>query len=243
MTDIFVRKLETFSPLSEDDRRFIASVTRRFDLVSAETDIIREGDEPTDVRLIETGLAFRYKLLHRGQRQIVGFLFPGDICDLHAALLDSMDHSIAALSASRVVRISRSDIAALLERPAIARALLMVTLVNESIARDWLANVGGRRAEQRLAHLLCEWHLRLQLVGLTKSDECEFPLTQTQVGDTLGMTSVHVNRSLQSLRSEKLIILRNRRLTILDAARLRHVGGFASTYMHIKNFKSGPNGT
>ena len=194
MTDIFVRKLETFSPLSEDDRRFIASVTRRFDLVSAETDIIREGDEPTDVRLIETGLAFRYKLLHRGQRQIVGFLFPGDICDLHAALLDSMDHSIAALSASRVVRISRSDIAALLERPAIARALLMVTLVNESIARDWLANVGGRR-------------------------------------------------SLQSLRSEKLIILRNRRLTILDAARLRHVGGFASTYMHIKNFKSGPNGT
>lgn len=241
MTDIFVRKLETFSPLGEDDKRFIAFVTRRFDLVSAESDIIREGDEPTDVRLIESGLAFRYKLLHRGQRQIVGFLFPGDICDLHASLLDAMDHSIAALSASRVVRIAKSDIAALLERPAIARALLMVTLVNESIARDWLANVGGRRAEQRLAHLLCEWQVRLQLVGLTKADECEFPLTQTQVGDTLGMTSVHVNRSLQSLRSEKLIILRNRRLTILDAPRLRNIGGFAPTYMHIRNMKSGSN--
>ncbi len=242
MTDIFIRKLETFSPLSDDDKRFIASVTRRFDSVSAETDIIREGDEPTDVRLIETGLAFRYKLLHRGQRQIVGFLFPGDICDLHAAHLDAMDHSIAALSASRVVRISRSDISALLERPAIARALLMVTLVNESIGRDWLANVGGRRAEQRLAHLLCEWHLRLQLVGLTKGDECEFPLTQTQLGDTLGMTSVHVNRSLQSLRSEKLIVLRNRRLTILDSARLMQLGGFASTYMHIRIGKTGLSG-
>ena len=239
MTEIFVRKLETFSPLPEEDKRFINSVTCCYDLMSAETDIIREGDEPTDVRLIETGLAFRYKLLHRDRRQIVGFLFPGDICDLHAALLDSMDHSIAALSASRVVRISKSNIAALLERPAIARALLMVTLVNESIGREWLANVGGRRAEQRLAHLLCEWHLRLQLVGLTDADECEFPLTQAQLGDTLGMTNVHINRSLQSLRSEKLIVLRNRRLTILDAARLRQLGGFAATYMHMRNNKSG----
>ncbi len=240
MTDVFIRKLETFSALPEDDKRFIASVTQRFDLIPAETDMIREGDEPSDVRLIESGLAFRYKLLQRGQRQIIGFLFPGDICDLHAALLDTMDHSIAALSASRVVRISQSDIAALLERPAIARALLMVTLVNESIARDWLANVGGRRAEQRLAHLFCEWHLRLQLVGLTKGDECAFPLTQTQVGDTLGMTSIHVNRSLQSLRAEKLIVLRGKRLTILDAARLQRLGGFAATYMHLRNVKSGP---
>lgn len=232
MVETFIRKLESLSPLSGDDKRFIDSVTRRYDLVAAEADITREGDEPTDVRLIEAGLAFRYKLLHKGQRQIVGFLFPGDICDPHASLLDIMDHSIAALSPSRVVRIARQEIAALLERPAIARALLMVTLVNESIARDWLANVGGRRAAQRLAHLLCEWHLRMQLVGLARADECEFPLTQTQVGEALGMTSVHVNRSLQSLRSEKLIVLRNKRLTILDKPRLRQLGGFGTDYLH-----------
>lgn len=242
MTEIFVRKLETFSLLSEEDKRFIASVTRRSDFVAAQTDIIREGDEPSDVRLIETGHAFRYKLLQRDRRQIVGLLFPGDICDLHAANLDAMDHSIAALSASRVVRISKADIAALLERPAIARALLMVTLVNESIGRDWLANIGGRRAEHRLAHLLCEWHVRLQLVGLTQANECEFPLTQTQMGDTLGMTSVHINRSLQSLRSENLIVLRNKRLTILDAARLRQRGGYEAAYMHSHNIKSEPTG-
>ena len=235
MAETFIRKLETFSPLSEDDKRFIASLTRRADLLPTDTDIIREGDEPIDVKLVETGTAFRYKLLNRGQRQIVGFLFPGDICDLHASLLAAMDHSIASLTATRIVRISRSDVALLLERPAISRALLMVTLVNESIARDWLANVGGRRAEQRLAHLFCEWHLRLELVGLTNGGECEFPLTQLQVGDTLGMTSVHVNRSLQSLRAEKLISLRNKRLTILDAARLRHLGGFTAAYMHTRN--------
>ena len=242
MTEIFARKLETLWPLSEEDKRFVGSVTRRCELVAAETDIIREGDNPSDVRLIESGLAFRYKLLHRGKRQIVGFLFPGDICDLHAALLDAMDHSIAALSASRVVRISKSDIAALLERPAIARALLMVTLVNESIGRDWLANLGGRRAEQRLAHLFCEWHVRLRLVGLTRANECDFPLTQQQLGDTLGMTSVHINRSLQNLRSEHLIFLRNKRLTILDEARLRQLGGYQDAYLHLRNSKSGSTG-
>lgn len=242
MTDVFIRKLETFSPLSEDDKGFIASVTRRFDLVATETDIIREGDEPGDVRLIETGLGFRYKLLQRGKRQIVGYLFPGDICDLHASMLKAMDHSIAAISPSRVVRISRKDISALLARPAVARALLMVTLVNESIGRDWLANLGGRRAEQRLAHLFCEWHARMQFVGLTEANECEFPLTQRQVGETLGMTSIHVNRSLQSLRAEKLIILHHKRLTILDEARLRNLGGYEAAYMHIRSATLRPSG-
>ena len=147
-------------------------------------------------------------------------------------MLDAMDHSIAAISPSRVARISRKDISALLDRPAIARALLMVTLVNESIGRDWLANLGGRRAEQRLAHLFCEWHVRLQLVGLTQANECDFPLTQTQIGETLGMTSVHVNRSLQSLRADKLIVLRNKRLTILDEARLQKLGGYQAAYLH-----------
>ena len=235
MADAFIQKLESFSTLSDDDKRLIGSVTRRFDLVAPNTDIIQEGDKPTDAKLIESGVAFRYKLLHRGQRQIVGFLFPGELCDLYASLLETVDHSIAALSATRIVRIARSDVAVLLERPAIARALLMMTLVNESVSRDWLANVGGRRAEQRLAHLLCEWHLRLRMVGLANGGECDFPLTQLQVGDTLGMTSVHVNRSLQSLRSEELIVLRNKRLRILDAPRLEALGDFSSAYMHARN--------
>lgn len=235
MIDTFIRKLETFSPLSEEDKCFIVSVTRRSEDIPADLDIIREGDDPDDVRIVETGMAFRYKLLQRGERQIVGFLFPGDICDTHAFLLDRMDHSIATISRSRVVRIARRDIYALLERPTIARALLMVELVNASIVREWLANVGGRRADQRLAHFLCEWHARLWMVGLADCDKCDFALTQAQLGETLGMTSVHLNRSLQSLRADKLIQLRAKRLTIVDAAGLSALGGFKRHYLHARN--------
>ena len=235
MTDSLVRKLEMLSPLSEDDKLFITAATRRSDLVSSDTDIIREGDEPTDVRLIDTGLAFRYKHVGRGRRQIVGLLFPGDICDLHASLLDRTDHSIATVSTSRVVRIRKGDVNALLERLGTARALLMVRLVNESIDRDWLANIGGRRAEQRLAHLFCEWHARLRMIGLAGEDGCEFALTQTNIGDVLGVTSVHVNRSLHSLRANNLIELQGKKLTLVNLEHLKKFCGFRPQYLHIQN--------
>lgn len=232
MTSVLVKKLEFFGTLSDEDKSLIDSSVTHSEHYASETDIIQEGDVPEYVNLITTGIACRYKLLENGRRQIVAYLLPGDFCDLHVFILDAMDHSIATMCEARVVKIPRERILALLERPAISRALLMATLVDEATLREWLANLGQRPAEQRLAHLFCELYHRLEIVGLVHGGSIELPLTQTQLGDTTGLSTVHVNRSLQSLRAQGLILLKSRTLKILDHARLRTLAGFRANYLH-----------
>ncbi len=234
MSIYFLRRLEAFGPLPEDDKRLIQSLTLHSEAVDANKDIIREGDRPNDVNLIAGGFAIRYKLLSNGNRQIVGFLMPGDICDLHVFILAAMDHSIATLTETQLIKLPRADVLALLERPAISRALLMVTLVNESTGRDWLTNIGQRGAEQRLAHFLCEWHLRLRALDLADNNECDFPVRQSQIGEAIGLTPVHVNRVLRSLRERELIIIKSRRLTIPNIGRLWAFSDFRSNYLHMQ---------
>lgn len=240
MPNILARKLESFGPLPEDDRHLIASLTTNSHMVDPDIDVIREGDRPNDVNLILTGFAYRYKLLSNGKRQIVGYLMPGDICDLHVCVLDVMDHSIATLTETKLAKISRESVAALLERPAISRALFMATLVDEAVAREWLTNMGQRSAERRLAHFFCEWHLRLKVVGLANGGECELPITQTELGDTVGLSTVHVNRSVQSLREQGLITLRSQRLVIPDIDRLQRISGFHPNYLHLAQTQNRP---
>ena len=200
---------------------------------SAATDIIREGDKPGEVNLVIAGIAYRYKLLTGGNRQIVAYLMPGDICDLHVSFLKAMDHSIAALTNTQIVKLPRDRIEELLDRPSISRALLIMIMTYEANGREWLANIGQRPAEKRVAHFLCEWHFRLRSIGLASDDECEFPLTQPQLGETTGLSSVHVNRVLQSLRSRRLVVLKSRTLVLLDVDRLWDFSGFWTNYLHM----------
>ena len=233
ITDPFVRKLETFGSLPAADRELIRSVSAQAERFEASTDIIREGEKPGEVNLVTGGFAYRYKLLAGGSRQIVAYLMPGDICDLHVSMLDAMDHSIAALTDTQIVKLPRDRIEALLDRPAISRALLMVIMTYEANGREWLANIGQRSAEKRVAHFLCEWHLRLRSIGLASDDGCEFPITQQQLADTTGLSYVHVNRVLHSLRRRGLIVLKSRRLLLPDLGRLWDISGFRSNYLHM----------
>ncbi len=143
------------------------------------------------------GFAYRYKLLPDGKRSIFAYLVPGDFCDLNIFILKAMDHSIATLSACTMVDIPRPRILELLERPAIARALWWATLVDEATLREWLVNMGRRDAETSIAHLFCEMHLRLKSIGLADGGEFRLPITQNELADTVGLSAVHVNRSLQ----------------------------------------------
>ena len=231
--DPLIRKLEAFGPLPAADRRHIEAVAAPAQKLEADVDIITEGDRPRDVTLILSGFACRYKLLSNGERHIVAFLLPGDICDLHAFTLDVRDHNVGTLTAAWITKLAQRDVLALLERPAIARALLITSLVEEATSREWLANIGQRPAEQRLAHLFCEWHLRLKAIGLTSDGGCELPVNQSQLGDTLGLSTVHINRSLQSLRDQGLITLKSRRLVIPDFEKLRRMTGFLPNYLHL----------
>ena len=119
------------------------------------------------------------------------------------------------------------------ERPALAKALWWMTLVDSSTLREWVVNIGRRQAEERIAHLFCELHLRLKSVGLAEENDYRLPITQAELGDTVGITDVHANRALQELRAKKLITWTAQKLEILDLGSLRDMCGFDSNYLHL----------
>jgi CRP-like cAMP-binding protein len=238
MGNLLTRKLELFGPLAADDRRMLDEVTAQPRQVGSRQDLIREGESPTDVQVVLSGIACRYKMLPDGKRSIFAYLVPGDFCDLNIFILKSMDHCIATLSPCTVVGIPRSRVLELSERPAIARALWWATLVDEATLREWLVNIGQRNAEARIAHLFCEINLRLQSVGLAGEGEFSLPITQAELADTMGLSTVHVNRSLQSLRAQGLITYKSGRLVIPNVERLAAACQFNPNYLHIGTGKS-----
>lgn len=203
-------------------------------MVPARRDLIREGEKPEFSYLIVEGWAGRYKTLPDGRRQIVSFSIPGDFCDLNVYVLKEMDHSIGAITRLSVADISREEMDELTTRdPRITQGLWWEALVNAAIQREWTLNIGQRTAYERIAHLLVELYLRLKTVGQTQNGSCDFPLTQTDLADATGLTAVHVNRTLQELRRDDLIILERRRLTIPDIPKLMDAAMFNPNYLHL----------
>ena len=237
MTNLLTRKLELFGSLPDDDKRLLDTAVTRTRKIGAHRDIITEGESPDDVHLVLEGLACRYKLLGDGRRQIFGYLVPGDFCDLHVFILKAMDHSIATLSPCTMVEIPRERVLELAARPAVARALWWVTLVDEGTLREWVVNLGLRDAETRIAHLFCELNLRLQSVGLATGNSFELPITQAELGETIGLSTVHVNRTLQKLRRDNLITFNQGQLLIPDLEALKELCGFNPNYLHLDGGK------
>lgn len=231
--NILTRKLEAVGSLSDADKRLLDSVIVRSRRVKARTDLATEGDVPDEVNLILEGFACRYKILPDGRRHIMAYLVPGDFCDIHVFILKHMDHSIATLSPCKVVGIPRDKIIELTERPAIARALWWSALVDEATLREWLVNIGQREAPIRIAHLLCELLVRLRAVGINKGDSYSLPITQTELGDTMGLSSVHVNRSVQILREKGLITWKGDQMVITDIDGLIAYSQFNPNYLHL----------
>jgi CRP-like cAMP-binding protein len=231
------RKLELFGHLGESDRQIIDDVIKFRRLVPAKTAIIQEGESPSDVHLVFSGLACRSKLLPNGKRQIFAFLVPGDFCDLHVFILQHMDHTIETLAPCEFVEIPRERVLELTSRPDIARALWWANLVDEATLREWLVNLGQRDAVHRIAHLFCELHLRMGSVGLVTDNAFALPLTQAELGETMGLSTVHVNRALQELRTQGLIAFRANTLVIPDITRLRVKSGFNPNYLHLEGGK------
>jgi CRP-like cAMP-binding protein len=195
--------------------------------------MVREGEPATVCTLLITGFAFRQKLVSDGARQIISFHIPGEFLDIQNSMLEVADHNLQSLTRSTVALVSRNALSDLMaSRPAIRRALWLDSLVDSSIFREWVVNVGRRDARTRIAHLLCELAARLRSAGIADGEIFDFPLTQEQVGDATGLTAVHTNRTLQSLRKDGLISLSSNRLSILDWDALTEVGDFNERYLH-----------
>ena len=234
MPNKLTQKLELFGALPDEDRTLLDEVTAQSRSVAARTDLIVEGDAPSDVHLILEGFACRYKIMPDGRRHIFAYMLAGDFCDLNVFILKRMDHSIGTLTPCVTVAIPRKRILEMVERPQLARALWWATLVDEATLREWLVNLGHRPAEQRIAHLLCEIHLRLQVMGLAKGTSFKLPLTQEVIADTMGLSVVHVNRMLVQLREQGLIEIEGRSIDLLDIERIRAMCDFNPNYLHLE---------
>lgn len=198
--------------------------------VPKQSEILVPGDTPDIAHLLLAGHTCRYRMLQDGRRQITAILVPGDICDLEALLAGRSSYAVSTLTRCTIGEIPVSRYAATHD-PALAHALQRRLRRDEAIAREWIVSLGRRDGIERTAHLLCELRWRLAEIGQATADSCDLRITQHDLADALGLTSVHVNRVLMNLRSERLIHLKGGRLTIIDRPRLKHLAQFDPAYL------------
>ena len=219
--------------LSDEDKRAVMDLPWQRRIFGREAYLAREG-EPTKIcSLLLDGLAFRQKLVSDGSRQIISFHIPGEFLDLQNCMLKIADHNVQALSRCTVAIVNKEALVQMMgDRPTVRRAIWYDSLVDSSVFREWVVNVGRRDARQRIAHLLCELAARLKTAGQDHGPMFDFPVTQEQIADATGLTAVHTNRTLQTLRKSGLINLSASRLTILDWDALAEAGDFSERYLH-----------
>jgi CRP-like cAMP-binding protein len=198
--------------------------------------LARSGERPDHLHQILQGWAGRYRLLSDGRRQITGLYLPGDLCDpcwLDGGRAVQSVVALTPIQATRTLRREMESQAA--EDVGLMKFLWRQTQFTQQIQAEWLVNLGRKNAMERLSHLLCELYTRLSSAGAADQKSCEMPLTQLDLADLAGLTPVHVNRTLQEMRSMQLIELQSRRLTILDWESLRRIGWFDPTYLAVRS--------
>jgi CRP-like cAMP-binding protein len=229
-----LHKLEGHSPLEESDRRAIIALPMTLRTLDPASYLVREGDEPIYCCVILSGFAYRHKITGEGARQIIALHIPGEFIDLQNSFLEISDHNVQALTRCEVGFVPREAVQAISEAfPNVGRAFWTDTLIDASVFREWTVNVGRRTSITRIAHLLCEFALRLEAAGLSEHDRYELPMTQEQLADAVGLTPVHVNRVLKELGRLGLIERHRRAVVIPDWEKLREVGDFNARYLHL----------
>jgi CRP-like cAMP-binding protein len=233
------RKLSNFAPLTESDESLLDSMISRDEWFQRDIDIVTEGMIPRSVFVLKEGMAARYRSLPNGARQIMTFLIPGDLCDVHVFLLKGMDHSIGTITPVRIGAISRERMMELFStRPRISAALWWSSQQEEAMLRERIVALGRRDARGRIAYLLCELLWRYASIGLAVMDSFRLPLTQSELGDTLGLTSVHVNRILKEFRAKGLIAMERGTISLLEVAKLQELAEFNQDYLQLGGMNS-----
>jgi CRP-like cAMP-binding protein len=230
-----LRKLQYWLSLDADDEEALLALPHRVKTVDPHHYVVRERETASDCCLMLSGFSVRHKIVVGGARQIVAIHMRGDMVDLQNSMLGIADHSVQMLTKGEVALIPREAIQKLVfKHPKLGMAMWKDTLVDASVFREWIANIGRRDAATRLSHLLCEFALRLKLAGLGEQTNYELPMTQEQLADALGLTPVHVNRTLQALAKKGLISRTQRSVQIGNWHSLADAGDFDSTYLHLQ---------
>jgi CRP-like cAMP-binding protein len=231
---LVVRKINARTPLSSEDEKAILQLPCERRTFEPSSYLVREGERPVHCGALISGFAFRHKLTAQGARQIVAIHMPGDPLDLQHLFLDVADHNVQTLTRAEMALVPRAELQRIArERPAVGVAFMVNMLVDSSIFREWVTNVGRRDARTRLAHLICEFAVRMDRQQLMEEYGCELPMTQEQLADSTGLTSVHVNRTLKGLEAEGLIVRERRSVRFPHWERLKEAADFTERYLHL----------
>lgn len=235
MIEAHLKKLRVRDDISADEEQAIRAMISEVRDVPADRKIIRRGQELQESLLLLDGWIARTKDLREGGRQISELQFSGDFTDMHGFTLKRLDHNLVTLTLCRIAVAPHERMKAVMERfPHLVRVYWTMTNIDAAIHREWTVSLGRRSALSRMAHLFCEIFERLKVAGLNDGNAYDFPLTQQELGECLGLTSVHINRTLQALRRTGLVKLENRRLNILDMSGLKNLGEFDADYLYLE---------
>lgn len=234
MIEKHLMKLRVRDAISAEEEQALRDAMGEVQTIAADRTFIPAGKELTSSTLLLEGFVCRYKDLSDGQRQITELHVAGDFADLHSFTLKYLDHNIMTLTTSKVVQVPHENLKKITEaHPHLARVMWFSTNLDAAIHREWEVSLGRRSALQRAAHLFCELQVRLGLVGLSTEHEYALPITQAELAECLGLTSVHVNRVLKELRDRELVAFRSSRVTIRDLAGLQRVAEFDPAYLYL----------
>lgn len=231
-----IRKYRTRDQLSDEEMLVLEEAIRSVREVGPDQDLVREGSRPAESILLLEGFAARYRDLANGKRQITAIHVSGDFVDLHSFLLRKMDHGVMTMTQCKIASVPHDRLRYITEKyPHLTRILWLSTLIDAAIHREWLVSMGRRSSVAHLAHLICELFVRLQNVDQTEGDSFRFPITQTELSDVLGLSTVHVNRSLQELRASGAVTWRGDLITINDWDKLQEIAEFDPAYLNATN--------
>lgn len=234
--DPLITRLQSIGTLSDKDRALLESlpvVSRR---LAGQEYLLHQGDKPTSSAILLEGVLARFQELSDGDRQVVSFHLRGEIPDLHSLFIDRMDHSLVAINDSLVGLVPHEELRRVIPGSGSLAALLWrASLIDAAIFRQWITNNGRRGALGGTAHLLCELMVRAKAIGdLTREGAWRIPFTQQQLGDALGLSLVHINRTLKALRESNVAVIERGMLRILNWDELQRLAGFDPTYLHLK---------
>jgi CRP-like cAMP-binding protein len=234
MIEKHLMKMRARDDISAEEEQALRGAMGEVLTYPADHTFITAGQELSCSTLLLEGILCRYKDLSDGQRQITELHIAGDFADLHSFTLKHLDHNVMALTRSKVVQVPHENLKKITENyPHLARVLWFSTNLDAAIHREWEVSLGRRSALERTAHLFCELQVKLGLVGLASEREYALPITQVELAECLGLTSVHVNRVLKELRERKLVEFRSGKVTIGNPGELRRVAEFDPAYLYL----------
>jgi CRP-like cAMP-binding protein len=228
-----LRRLSMVTGLEKEDVEAIRALPIAIRRLEAGQFVVREGDRPAECCLVIEGFCVRAKSTSAGQRQILSIHTPGEIPDLQSLHLHVMDHDLVALVPSTLGFISHAALRAMNRaRPVVGELFWRDTLIDASIFREWIVNVGQRPAPVRFAHMVVELRSRLAVIGMVDGNTFDMPLTQEQIGEAMGITAVHANRIIKQLRDDNVLDFHRGRVTVLDEGKLQELADFDDRYLH-----------